>query len=141
MKKTIVLIFALGFITSIKAQLIKVYTEEFLQYDNVWKQMFNDTCTLSVTSGKYIINHNKTPGYTLYTTEYKKIDARRDFAIKAAILHTSGDENQYFGLCWGFEDVNNNFSFGITASSNYRVIKQDKGKTIVLKSGSNPIII
>lgn len=121
---------------SIQAQIIPVYTEHFASYDNVWKQCTNESGTLSVTDSKYKISSRQASGQWLYTVENKKFDAGHDFTIESAIMHTMDNNNEFYGITYGYEDDGNAFNFCISAKGNYTIFINEQGKTINLLSGT-----
>jgi len=129
---TIVLLISIG----IKAQMIPVYSEHFKSYDNVWKQYNNETGMLSVTESKYIISCKMSSDQSIYTVENKKIDMEQDFSIESAIIHTAGNESQFYGISYGYKDDENNFAFCITADGNYKLTKNVNGESTKLLCGS-----
>lgn len=121
---------------SIQAQIIPVYTEHFASYDNVWKQCTNESGTLSVTDSKYKISSRQASGQWLYTVENKKFDAGHDFTIESAIIHTSGNNNEFYGISYGHMDYGNTFNFCISAIGKFTIFINEQGKTTTLFSGT-----
>ena len=121
---------------SIHAQIIPVYTEHFTSYDNVWKQCNNESGTLSVTDSKYKIGTRLENGQWLHTIENKKIDAEHDFTIEAAMMHTGGAGNQFYGITYGHSDDGNAYNFCISEEGKYAIIKNEQGTTEELASGT-----
>ena len=70
------------------------------------------------------------------------LDQERDFVIKTSIAHISGSEDEGFGLLWGLEDLNNYFSFNVTAGGYYRINKEADGEwTNIVEWTESPQIV
>lgn len=56
------------------------------------------------------------------------LDQSKDFVIKTSIAHITGAEDEGFGLLWGLQDLNNYFSFNVTAGGHYRINQETDGE-------------
>lgn len=56
------------------------------------------------------------------------LELDKDFVIKTSIAHISGVDYEGFGLLWGLQDLNNYFSFNVTAGGHYRVNQETDGE-------------
>lgn len=56
------------------------------------------------------------------------LEQDKDFVIKTSIAHISGVDDEGFGLLWELQDLNNYFSFNVTAGGHYRVNQETDGE-------------
>lgn len=96
---------------------------------------------LSVQHGFYLVNYKDEEGGRFMWNE-AVLDQERDFVIKTSIAHISGSEDEGFGLLWGLEDLNNYFSFNVTAGGYYRINKEADGEwTNIVEWTESPQIV
>lgn len=107
--------------------------EGFNNNDNNWPTKFSNDVTLNVTGGDYIIDHKRSTGGWVGTSEIK-FDTSRDFRIAAQIKKVSGIQNNGFGLVYGRRDNDNQNMFLISGNGSYKIVEFKNGNERNIKS-------
>jgi WD40 repeat protein len=81
----------------------------------------------SVQHGLYLVRYKDEESGSFMWNE-AILDQDKDFVIKTSIAHISGADDEGFGLLWGLEDLDNYFSFNVTAGGHYRVNEETDGE-------------
>lgn len=127
MKEIYLLLLSALMINILNAQKVKLFSDDFTNCDNHWKELKNDTCNMVIRENKYIIT-NKTPGNKCtYSLIPVNIDQTKDFIIETTILQTGGAGNQNYGITWGYKDDKNNFSFCVSSNGKYKISRRSDG--------------
>lgn len=82
-----------------------------------------------VEGGKYEIDHKK-EGY--YHTKYNSININpgMDFTIETKVRWLQGSDEGYFGLVWGYKDLQSHYDFVLKNEGFYRIMKRKNGTHI-----------
>ena len=88
-----------------------------------------------VANGSYMLSH-KTHKY--YHTKYHQVNINpgQDFLIRSKIRFTEGEDDAYYGLVWGYKDVDNHFDFVIGKDGFFRILKEKNGVQLIPKNWS-----
>jgi hypothetical protein len=94
----------------------------------------------SVQHGFYLLRHDNEDGGSFMWNE-AVLDQQKDFTIKTSTAHISGSDEDGFGLLWGMEDLDNYFSFNVTAGGLYRIhYEKDAEWTEIVEWTEAPIV-
>ena len=125
-----------------------LFKEDFGSNTRLWPEYSNDEYgTSSVKNGKYSYDHKyESFSYSFYPVY---IDEYQDFSISLSVTLIRGDSD-YYGMCFGWKDVDNHYEFLITLDGNFAVYRMQagKGKYIIsltpadaIKKGDNVVNI
>ena len=91
-----------------------------------------------VANGSYMLSH-KTHKY--YHTKYHQVNINpgQDFLIRSKIRFTEGEDDAYYGLVWGYKDVDNHFDFVISKDGFFRILKEKNGVQLIPRIGPGPM--
>ncbi len=94
--------------------------EEFDNNDNKWLTRDDESVTLSVKDGNYVLQ-NKTEDKGFFTWSNFKVSENKPFTIETTIKHQNSESVFAYGLIWGISDVANLYTFNISNNGYYRV--------------------
>jgi hypothetical protein len=97
-----------------------VLKENFSDNVNDWFVGGDEDCTVAIENGLLTFHHLREDGsFLIYNISY--LDDSQPYTIETKIKHISGVEEYGYGFIWGIQDINNFYSFNLTASGYYRV--------------------
>ena len=98
--------------------------ETFIINSGQWPQDSDKYVTTIVKDGKYTID-NKID--VIFYNKPVSINEDQDFSISISAVHKNGGVGYVYGMCFGYDDADNNYQFGITASGKFVVSRSDEG--------------
>ena len=101
--------------------------EEFDDNNGKWLTRDDESVSLSIGNGKYILQ-NKTKDKGFFTWSNFKVSENKPFTIETTIKHQNSESVFAYGPIWGLSDLANLYTFNISNSGYYRVgrIKENK---------------
>ncbi len=115
-----ILSFCVIYTTSAQAQKT-IFSDDFSSNKNNWSIRNAADVNYMVYNGKYVLDVMDSFTYNIYIPV--KIDTSRSYSISATMVHTTGVVNAAFGIYFGGSDLNNYYSFSISANGYYRLDK------------------
>lgn len=105
-----------------------VLMDENFENNNLnWAEDENEKRTLKVGNGAYVFEHKRKEG--AWTTHYDlpELDEKEDFLMETQIEYIKGNNFEGFGLVWGREDFENQYSFCINNNQKFIIDKEGRG--------------
>src|SRR5258705_3556961 len=93
--------------------------EDFSNNVRGWPESNDEYANSAVKDGKYHYNNYKLFGYSVYPTDLTDYE---DYSITLTATHINGD-SAYYGLCFGYQDVDNHYEFLITPGGKFSVFR------------------
>ena len=130
--KILILLFLLLCESTLAKQDNVLINEDFSNNKNDW-EIFNDKISsTNIQNGIYIVENR-----TVNPTEITKIfnlTAKENFEIKITTGYIYGRSNDYYGLLFGENDINNGYFFGISKAKNkYVIYRTYNGKKLFIR--------
>ncbi len=100
-----------------------LWQDQFDGNDAQFTTSYDDDIDFVVKNGVYEVTHKKTDYYHTKTFGVP-INAGADFEIETRVRWIKGEENAYFGLVWGYLDLDNHYDFVIRNDKTYRIKKK-----------------
>jgi len=111
--------------------------EDFSNNLRGWPESDDEYATTSVKDGKYHYNNYKLYGYSFFPTDLTDYE---DYSISLTTTHIKGDSG-YYGLCFGYKDLDNHYEFLITQDGKFSVFRfQAKKVTRLISLTPSPAI-
>ena len=98
--------------------------ETFIINSGQWPQDSDKYVTTIVKDGKYTID-NKID--VIFYSKPVRINEDQDFSISISAVHKNGSVDEVYGICFGLDNTDNNYQFGITANGKFVVSRSDEG--------------
>ncbi|MBN2459984.1 MAG: hypothetical protein JXB60_00130 [Candidatus Cloacimonetes bacterium] len=117
------------FITAVfflPAEIKIIFQDNFDNQDTGWATGDSEDRFLKIEDGKYIFSHKREED-SWFTWNSADIDQQENFSIKSNITHISGVDDYGYGIIWGMEDLENYYSFNVSANGYYRFAKEVDG--------------
>jgi len=113
-------LFAILITTYSGAQLPVILKDEFVDNRNVWWTGDQETYSMKIEKGKYVITTRvKDDGRYVTLTPYW--DKQKDFSLEASFVQKSGSENHGLGLIWGDNGSGKYQEFLIAMTGYYKI--------------------
>ncbi len=133
MKRLNAVLFILCFATFTFAQSNYVLNEQFSNNNNEWSTTSSDTYTTSLSGGEYHINRTAEKNSSYFKIPVF-IDIAEDFDIEMKFKQNSGILNNGFGLVFGYNDIDNFYTFVISGDGSYKLAYYEKDEYTKIKS-------
>ena len=123
----LLLLFCLNTFHTSYAQDGLIYHTDFTSSKG-WENKDDVDAIHTVSSG--VLNFKrKAVSSVSHLTKNFDIDFSRNFSIETSVMHTSGIENNAFGISFGQKDIYNENRYGITKTG-YFIVSQNKGNIL-----------
>jgi hypothetical protein len=106
-----------------------LFIEDFVYNTRNWPEYDDEYGKVKISNFKYNWENLKSGNYSIFPVY---LNERGDFSISLKAVHTGGENNYPFGICFGFLDVSNLFEFDIYADGYFVLYKVEKGKDSML---------
>jgi outer membrane protein OmpA-like peptidoglycan-associated protein len=112
-----------------------IFKADFNQVDNNFPVGENDVENSYVKDGNYYLNvTDSTKSYRVY--HRISVDPDEDFAVIASVKRTKGKASRAYGICFGYQDIDNASYFFIKENGTFEIFKYENGKQVILSGPS-----
>jgi Caspase domain/Glucodextranase, domain B len=98
-----------------------------------WSLKNTSSTIIDITSGELNINHKTATGYDEVHKKFN-LNGDKNFVINTSFYKKSGVEGYGYGIYWGASDMDNRYTFLLSANGQYSIYKKVDGKITYLQS-------
>lgn len=129
-KQIIVLLLLLSFKSFGQSELPLAFLQNFDGKSTLYSMDGADDNLIYLQNGRYHINRKKNDESTTYYWGNPMISFDKDYDVEALFRHEDGAIDYGYGLCFGAKDIENSYSFKLSANGYINVAQYKEGNFV-----------